>query len=105
MMNGLLVGTNVPQVYTTSIFGVEYGRSPYKRRKPSYLIAKCDNPEITQSKYKWWVRMYSDVLVRRKMADVSTHKGHHGHPVQSKVNLDLFKACSCGNEGAEDPNS
>jgi len=52
MMNGLLVGTNVPQVYTTSIFGVEYGRSPYKRRKPSYLIAKCDNPEITQSKYK-----------------------------------------------------
>ena len=52
MTNGLLVGTNVSQVYTTSIFGVEYGRRSYKRRKPSYLIAMCQNPETTQSKYK-----------------------------------------------------
>ena len=65
MTNGLLVGTNVSQVHTTSIFGVEYGQRPHKRRKPSYLIAKCHNPETTQSKYKWWVQKYSYVLVRR----------------------------------------
>jgi hypothetical protein len=51
MTNGPLVGTNGSQVHTTSIFGVEYGRCPYKRRKPSYLTAKCHNPETTQSKY------------------------------------------------------
>jgi hypothetical protein len=105
MTNGLLVGTNVSQVHTTSIFGVEYVRRPYKRRKPSYLTAKCQNPDTTQTKHKWWVQKYSDVLVRQKTAEVSTYKGHQGHPVQSKVKLDLFNLCSCSTEGADDPNS
>jgi hypothetical protein len=40
MTNGILVGTNVSQIPTTSIFGAEYGRCPYKCRIPCYMTAK-----------------------------------------------------------------